>query len=269
MQMQVPKYDENMFFEKRSSYCLLIPIFNEGARYKNQVKKMQQNGIFDMIDVIICDAGSTDGSTEPEFLRETGHRGLLTRKGSGRQSTDVRMGYAWALEQGYEGFITVDGNDKDDTSALPKLIEKLDEGYDYVQGSRYARGGKAINTPLVRYIAHRFISEPIIAFCAGKRITDTTNGFRAYSKKYMTDERVQPFRDIFYGYEYIYYLPARACKLGFRFCEIPVVRSYPASGEVPTKVGGIKGDLYLISILYHLALGHYNPESRYKFKKKI
>ncbi len=268
MTMQLPQYDAQSFFAKRRRYCLLIPIFNEGDRYRHQVQRMQQAGVFRLVDVIICDAGSTDGATDPVFLQDTGHRALLIRRGMGRQSTDMRMGYAWALQQGYEGFIAVDGNDKDDTAALPQFIAKLDAGYDYVQGSRYAPGGQAIRTPLMRYLAHRLVSEPLMFYCARRHITDTTNGFRAYSKKFLTDERVQPFRNIFYGYEYIYYLPARACQLGFKFCELPVTRSYPASGEVPTKVGGLQGYFYMLSILYHLACDHYNPESNYQFKNR-
>lgn len=262
----VPEFIANVFAEKRSKYCLLIPLFNEGNRYLNQVKKMQKNGIFEKVDIIICDAGSTDGTTDPEYLEKTGHRVLLTRKGNGRYSTDMRMGYYWALEEGYEGVISVDGNDKDSTEAVDLFIQKLDEGYDYIQGSRFIKGGKEINTPISRYIAMKLINEPIMSFCAGKHLSDTTNGFRAYSKRFLKDENVLPFRDIFYGYEIIYYLPIRACRMGFNVCEIPVTRAYP-KGEVPSKVGGIRGNIYQMSILYHCIFKHYNPDSTYKFKK--
>ena len=77
------------------------------------------------MDVIICDAGSTDGSTDYEYLINANISTLLVRKGFGKYSTDIRMGYYWAMQNGYEGFITVDGNDKDDTNAVPLFIEKL------------------------------------------------------------------------------------------------------------------------------------------------
>lgn len=263
----VPEYEIDVFGPKKSDYVLLIPLFNEGDRYFSQVKKMQQNGVFDKIDVILCDAGSSDGTTNHDFLKKTGHRALLVRKGKGRYSTDLRMGYDYAISEGYKGFVTVDGNDKDDTSAIDLFIKALDEGFDYIQGSRFIKGGKEINTPFIRYWAMKLINEPVMTFCSRKHLTDTTNGFRAYSLNFLTDERVLPFRDIFWGYELIYYMPVRACRLGFKVKEVPVTRAYPKH-EVPSKVGGFRGNLYQLSILWHIFRKHYNPESKYVFKKR-
>ncbi|MDE7312835.1 MAG: glycosyltransferase family 2 protein [Eubacterium sp.] len=266
MRLSVPQFEETIFFEKQTKYCLLIPLFNEGERYFRQVKKMRKNGLFGKIDVVICDAGSKDGTTDPVFLKKSGHRALLVRSGKGRYSTDIRMGYYWALQQGYEGFITVDGNDKDGTEAVGMFIDALDRGYDYVQGSRFVKGGRGIHTPFVRQAAMKLINEPVMTFCARRHLTDTTNGFRAYSKRFLTDRRVLPFRDIFWGYELIYYLPIKACCLGFKTCEIPVTRVYP-KGKIPSKVGGLRGNLYQMSILYHCLWKHYDPESKYRFKE--
>ena len=98
MDKQIPEFTETVFFEKRNKYVLLIPLFNEGQRYIDQVEKMKANKTFSLVDVVICDAGSTDGTTDTEFLKNSGHRALLTRKGAGRYSTDLRMGYFWALQ---------------------------------------------------------------------------------------------------------------------------------------------------------------------------
>lgn len=266
--IEIPEYEESVFLEKRHKYCLLIPLFNEGERFLSQLKKMHKNRIFEKVDVVICDAGSKDGTTEPTFLENNGITALLVRKGKGRYSTDIRMGYYWALKNKYDGIITVDGNDKDDTSAIDLFIEALDKGYDYVQGSRYIKGGRAIRTPFIRHWALKLINEPVMSWCARKHLTDTTNGFRAYSKKYLMDKRVLPFRNIFYGYELIYYLPVRACRLRFKVKEVPVTRAYPENGEVPTKVGGIKGNIYQMSILYHTLCNHYDPGNEYKLKEK-
>lgn len=268
-EIQVPEFTSQVFREKRTKYCLLIPLFNEGQRYFEQVEKMQKAGVFDLADVIICDAGSKDGTTDPEFLTKTGHRALLTRHGKGRQSTDIRMGYWWAVQEGYEGFITVDGNNKDGVDALHLFIEKLDEGYDYIQGSRFMKGGQAINTPFSRYWALKLINEPVMTFCARRHLTDTTNGFRAYSRKFLLDPRILPFRNVFYGYELIYYLPVRACRLGFKVTEVPVLRAYPGNGEVPSKIGGIRGNIYQLSILWHTILSHYNPGNESKLPKYL
>lgn len=257
--LEMPKYDAYTFKEKRKKHCLLIPVFNEGNHFQNQIKKMKANGAFDLVDVIVCDAGSKDGSTDQELLREAGFTALLVRRGSGRYSTDLRMGYDWALNLGYEGCITVDGNDKDDTGALPMFIEKLDGGYDYIQGSRYMEGGRAINTPFIRHWAIKLIMTPLMSISARKHLTDSSNGFRAYSKKFLLDERVLAFRDSFNLHELVYYLPPRACRLGYKVVEVPVTRAYPDSGEVPSHASMHDNITTLIVILKGL-YGGLNPK---------
>ena len=211
------------------------------------------------LDVIVGDGGSTDGSLEPEFLDECQVRTKLTKTGPGKLSAQMRMAIHYALEQGYEGVIVVDGNDKDDTSAAPLFVQKLDEGYDHIQGSRYVPGGKAINTPAMRHYGVKFIHAPLMTFAARRKCTDTTNGFRGYSKKLLTDPRVKPLRSVFMAYELHYYLQIRAARLGFKVCEVPVTRAYPADGAIPTKISGMRGNIFVLKTLFRAVLGKYNP----------
>ena len=140
------------------------------------------------------------------------------------------------------------------------IIEKLKEGYDLVQGSRFIKGGKAINTPFIRMVSVKLIHAPIISLTAHQRFTDTTNAYRAYSRRYLLDERVQPLRDIFVTYELLAYLSVRATQIGMRACEIPVTRAYPKKGKTPTKISFFKGNSELMSILLKNAKGAYNPK---------
>ena len=142
---------------------------------------------------------------------------------------------------------------------MPRFIKCLNRGYDFVQGSRFVKGGKAINTPFIRYVSVRLIHAPVISVIAGFRFTDTTNAFRAYSKKYLTDPRVQPLRDIFMGYELLAYLSVKASKIGLKVCEIPVRRAYPRKGKTPTKISFLRGNLELLKILFRLSRGEYDP----------
>jgi len=211
---QVPAFDEQELKPRATRYCVCVFVINEGARIRRQLGRMRQQA--GLADIVVADGGSADGSLAEDFLREQGVRTLLTKTGPGRLSAQMRMALAWALDQGYEGVVVVDGNDKDDTSALPLFLEALDQGFDHVQGSRYIPGGKAVNTPLERHLAVQFIHAPLISLAAGARYTDTTNGFRAYSRRLLVDPRVQPFRDVFMAYELHYYLAIRAARLGLR-----------------------------------------------------
>ena len=157
--------------------------------------------------------------------------------------------------------MVVDGNNKDDTSAIPRFVAALDDGFDHVQGSRYVPGGRAINTPALRHWAVKLMHAPLIAWAAGFRYTDTTNGFRAYSRRLLLDDRVQPFREVFQAYELHYHLAIRAARLGFRVVEVPVTRAYPVGAPAPTKISPVRGNWLVMQTLLRAVRGFYNPRS--------
>lgn len=254
----VPDFECEEYSGKKTKYCICIPIINEGERIKKELETAQKHNIDQIADIIICDGGSTDGSTSKEKLTQLGVNTLLVKKGPGKQGAQLRMGLYFALQRGYEGIITIDGNNKDSIEDIPKFIEKLEEGYDLIQGSRFIKGGQAINTPLSRYIAVKLIHAPIISLTAKERFTDTTNAYRAYSKKYLTHPEVAPFRDIFMTYELLAFLSVKASQLGMKTCEIPVRREYPKKGKTPTKISPLKGNMELIKILVKNMRGEYD-----------
>lgn len=255
---EVPDFITTVFKPRKNRFCICIPIINEGRKFQRQIAKM--SSLSNIIDIIVCDGGSTDGSINKSFLEKTGVRTLLTKTGEGKLSAQLRMGYSYALSQGYEGIITIDGNNKDDTSTIPNFIDALDKGFDLIQGSRFIPGGGALNTPLSRLLAIRLIHVPLVSLLSNFHYTDTTNGYRAYSRKLLLDEKVAPLRDIFKTYELLAYLSVRAPRLGFRVQEIPVTRRYPKHAKIPTKISPLKGNSDLLKILFFLACGKYDPK---------
>lgn len=255
----VPNFNVEEYSDKSHDYVLLIPVLNEGARIIRELNRACKVNIDQVVDVVLCDGGSTDGSMDSSVLIPLKVNTLLTKLGPGKQGAQLRMGMYWALNRGYKGIVTIDGNDKDSIEDVPSFIEKLKEGYDFIQGSRFIAGGKAINTPVIRFIAVQLIHAPVISLTAHHRFTDTTNNFRAYSRRYLEDTRVKPFRNIFKTYELLAYLSVRASQLGFRVCEIPVSRKYPSKGKTPTKISFFKGNSDLLKILFLNLVGKYNP----------
>ena len=255
----VPDFISNEFEGKQSKYCLCIPIINEGDRIHKELLRAKEVGIDKLVDIIICDGDSSDGSTNLEILKPLGVNTLLIKKGSGKQGAQLRMGFWFALERGYDGIITIDGNNKDSIESVTIFFEKLEQGFDFIQGSRYIKGGKAINTPLIRHLAVKFIHSPIITFTAKHKFTDTTNAFRAYSRKYLVHPEVQPFRELFKTYELLAYLSVRASQLKLRVSEVPVERAYPKHGKTPTKISFFAGNSNLVKILFNNLKGKYNP----------
>lgn len=257
---QVPAFETLLWRGRQHPYCVVIPVINEGGRIKNLLTRMSVFKIDSFADIIIVDGGTTDGSLALESLQENGVRGLLLKTGPGKLSAQLRCAYAFALDQGYAGIVTIDGNDKDDPEAIPRFIGALKQGVDFVQASRFVSGGVAENTPKSRDFAIRFIHAPMLSLFSGFHWTDTTQGFRAYSRKMLLDPRIALFRDVFMTYELLAYLSYRAPKLGYRCVELPTIRRYP-KGEVPTKISSFKGNLSVFVVLLRACFGNYNPNA--------
>ncbi|WP_223071396.1 glycosyltransferase family 2 protein [Erythrobacter sp. SCSIO 43205] len=255
---QVPSYKEAIYSPKAHKYALVIPVINEGERIRGQLSRIKAAQL--AVDVIIADGGSTDGSLDADFVKPVGVRAVLTKTGPGKLSAQLRMAYAWALREGYEGIVTIDGNGKDGVEAVGDFVAKLEEGFDYVQGSRYLPGGEAENTPLERTIANRLIHAPLLSVAGKRWFTDTTNGFRAYSARYLTHPDVAPFRAEFEVYNLLFYMTVRAGQLGLKVDHVPVIRRYPQDGKVPTKIGGLSSKLALLGETVRAATGGYTPD---------
>jgi dolichol-phosphate mannosyltransferase len=254
---QVPASRENVFAPRSHNFALVIPVINEGDRIRSQLTRIQAEAL--PIDVIVADGGSTDGSLAEDFIRAAGVRAVLTKTGPGKLSAQLRMAYAWCIVQGYDGIVTIDGNGKDGVGAIGLFLDRLAEGFDYVQGSRYARGGSAENTPLERSIGNRMIHAPLLSLAGRHWLTDTTNGFRGYSVRYLLDDNVRPFREVFQKYELLFYLTVRAGQLGYRVCQVPVQRAYPKGEAVPTKITGLNAKADVLRQTLRAALGKFAP----------
>ncbi|SDY20457.1 dolichol-phosphate mannosyltransferase [Collimonas sp. OK242] len=257
---QIPTFETRLWLGRQHPWCVVIPVINEGERIKSLLSRMAALKIDGIADIIIVDGGSTDGSLELESLQQNGVRGLQVKTGPGKLSAQLRCAYAFALDQGYKGIVTIDGNDKDDPEAIPRFIEALKQGVDFVQASRFIVGGVAENTPKSRDFAIRFIHAPMLGLFSGYQWTDTTQGFRAYSRKILLDARIAPFRNVFITYELLAYLSYRGPKLGHRCLELPTIRRYP-KGVVPTKISAFKGNLSVLTVLFRACFGTYNPKN--------
>lgn len=256
---EVPHFCVQQYRPRSNRYCLVIPVINEGERIQRQLTDMAEQGHMGIADVIIADGGSDDGSISADFLNSLGVCALLIKTGPGKLSAQLRMAYAFALEQGYSGVITIDGNGKDGVETIPEFVAALDRDVDYAQASRFLPGGKGVNTPLSRWLAVRLIHAPVLSMAAGKWLTDTTQGYRAYSARYLLNPEVRPFRSIFMNYELLAYLTVRASQLSMNVVEIPTVRTYPPSGNIPTKISVLGGNLELLSTLLSTVLRRYHP----------
>lgn len=260
MTKELPDFSYREFFPKKKKVVLLIPTWNEGQRIQNELKTIKQHHIVEVVDIILMDGNTTDGSINDDFLQDIGVRGvlLITAKGQGNA---YRAGFAKAVEDEYEYVVTVDGNNKDNVEIIPQFIRLLEQGYDFVQGSRFMEGGYHENTPKARELAIKYFSNPLLSLISGYEYTETMSAFRGFNINILKDERLQIFRDVFQTWELQWYLSSRIPKLGYKVIEIPQSRVYPASGPIPTKINWL-GNFRVMIQLLKVALGFYSPRKK-------
>ncbi len=251
----VPANEVVVLRPKTSGHAVIVPVWNEGERFERQLRAMAP--YTRVCDIIVSDAPSTDGSTDLPKLRDADVHARISLTEPGGLSASLRAALAYALAAGFEGVILIDGNGKDDPEGLHLFTQHLAAGADYAQGSRYLRGGRAVNTPLYRTVLIRFFHAPVFSLLCRRWFTDTTIGFRAFSARFLLDQRVRPFRRVFEYYDLYFYLAWAACHYGFRVTDVPVTRSYPASGPIPTKITLLRGNWRMLRPLLMILFRRY------------
>ena len=251
---EIPEY--KLVFEKPKlgNYALVIPVINEGKRIRSLLTKIQDLNLKNL-DIILVVGGSTDNSLSN--IENTEVNTLILKLGKGKLGSQLRCAYDFCLKRKYYGVVTIDGNDKDDPISIPIFIDKLKQGYDFVQASRFIPGGEEINTPLFRKLAIKFIHAPLLSLSSGFHWTDTTQGFRGYSVSLLESEKIDIFRDCFESYELLFYISREAPRQGFKCLEVPTKRVYPL-GKVPTKITCFSGNYLVLKTLLKVILGCYN-----------
>lgn len=223
---------------------------NEGDKIRRVLRKFNQ---YDLYDVLVIDDGSTDQAlrdlpaSEPVTVIRHPHQ-----RGAGYC---VREILEYAKNNGYEAVFFASGNDKDDPADIAKLKAAIEQGHDFVQGSRYCKGGQFGQMPFYRTIATRFLHPFLFMLVTGRHLTDTTNGFRAVRMSLLNDSRINLRQDWLDQYELEPYLFFKAVRLGYRVTEVPVTKIYPPKAEGYTKMRPFSGWWSILRPLVYLGLG--------------
>jgi dolichol-phosphate mannosyltransferase len=158
-------------------------------------------------ETVFVDDGSTDGT-----------HAALTRLHAARENVVVvrlrrNFGKAAALAAGFaqargDVIVTIDGDLQDDPAEIPKLLAKLDEGFDLVSGWKTRR-----RDPLRRRVPSR-IFNTVTGWVSGVKLHDMNCGLKAYRAEVVRGLRL-------YG-ELHRFIPVLAHHRGYRIGEVPV-----------------------------------------------
>ena len=232
------------------SVIAMAPVLDEEQKIGAVVRRTPR----DVVDeVLVIDDGCTDRS--PEVARELG-ASVLAMGSTVGVGAALRAGYAYAVRGGYDVAVVMAGNNKDSPEEIPLLLDPIADGRaDFVQGSRWLkRGANFGEMPLYRRIATR-VHPVLFSLAARRRVTESTNGFRAVRRQVLTDARLNLDQRWLDEYELEPYLYLRAIQLGYRTAEVPVTKVYPPRQLGQTKMKPVTGWWSILRPIVYLGLG--------------
>jgi dolichol-phosphate mannosyltransferase len=187
---------------------VVVPVYNPGRDIDDCIRTLLDQSLPDEdYEVVFVDDGSTDGTFA-----------ALTRLHAAHDDVRVvrlrrNFGKAAALQAGFEEtagdvVVTIDGDGQDDPAEIPRLLAKLDEGFDLVSGWKTRR-----RDPVTRRALSR-IFNAVTGRLSGLRLHDLNCGLKAYRAEVVRGLRI-------YG-ELHRFIPVLAHYRGFRVAELPV-----------------------------------------------
>jgi glycosyltransferase involved in cell wall biosynthesis len=229
---------------------VVVPLLNEEhsleALYSEIAAALESHGY--EFEVVFVDDGSTDGSMS-----------VLTRMHDELPNVVVvhfrrNFGKAAALQAGFiqargDVVVTIDADLQDDPAEIPKLLAKLDEGFDLVSGWKARR-----NDPYLRRLFSRIFNWAT-AVISGVHLHDVNCGLKAYRAEVLQGMRL-------YG-ELHRFIPILAAYRGFRVAEIPVnhrARQHGRSRYGPERY--LRGFFDLLSVTF---MGRYRHRPLHLF----
>jgi hypothetical protein len=116
------------------------------------------------------------------------------------------------------------GDESDRAEDIPRMVEKLETGYDVVAGSRYMQGGQTVGMTSKQQVSHAY--SLLVRAVGGLEIHDVSNAFKAYRRAVVETVRTEAE-----SFDISVELTIKAAQAGFRVGEIPTTWTNRAIGS--------------------------------------
>ncbi|HWG95232.1 MAG TPA: glycosyltransferase family 2 protein [Mycobacteriales bacterium] len=221
---------------------VVVPAFNEQECLPGVLAELA--AALPQADVLVVDDASTDRTRQAALGAGVRVLSLPINLGVGGA---MRAGYRYALRFGYDVVLQVDGDGQHDPRDAPALLAALDDGADVVIGARFAGTGEYdVRGP--RRWAMRLLASSL-SRRTGTRLTDTTSGFRACSRRAVAlFARHYPAEYLGDTVEAL----VLASRSGLRVAQVPVTMRPRAGGrpsQSPLRAGAYLGRAALALVL--------------------
>lgn len=222
-----------------TSVRIIVPTFNERQNIKELIPKIFEYSTENKIDVeiIVVDDNSSDGTGEViKDLMKKYPITLIERKSKLGIGSAYIAGFKTVLKNPDSDLIcTMDADLSHNPCHLPNFLEKIEEGYDVVLGSRYIKGGGVSwsGWRLVLSKGANLFAKTML----GLNVHDLTTGYRCYRTEALKSIELDAIKSEGYSFlEEILYL----CKQkGFKVGETPIFFEDRRDGESKLSRGEI------------------------------
>jgi glycosyltransferase involved in cell wall biosynthesis len=201
-----------------SSVSVIIPAHNEAPTIADVAQACVANTP-GLLEVIVVDDGSTDGTAE-----------VAAAAGADVVRLPRNQGKGVALQRGIdhargEILIFIDADGQDDPTEIPAMLAAFQPGVDIVLGSRFMGRFRPGAITRLNYLGTRFITA-VVNLLFGIHVTDPLAGFRAVRAKVFQFVRIEAR-----GYDIEVDVLLRIVRLGGGVREVPAQRSARPHGE--------------------------------------
>jgi dolichol-phosphate mannosyltransferase len=235
---------------KKHCIAAIASAYNEEQKIGQVVARTPR----DIVDhLLVIDDGSTDATAE---VARSGGADVLSMGYVAGVGAALRAGLREVKARGADIAVIMAGNNKDNPAEIPRLLDPIvDEGCDLVMGSRFlAGGGYGGDMPGYRKIATR-VHPWLMSLATGKKLTETTNGFRAIRLSCLDDPRIDLDQVWLDGYALEVYLLYKTIVLDYKHTEVPCTKIYPPRKVGNTKMKPVVGWWDILRPVFLLGLG--------------
>jgi glycosyltransferase involved in cell wall biosynthesis len=219
---------------------IVVPLFNEEANVRPLYDAVRSAlGDSDSWELLLVDDGSVDGTADAarRVARDDGRVRLVRLARNYGQTAAMQAGFDHARGS---VVVSMDGDLQNDPQDIPRLVSRLEEGYDLVAGYRVRRKDALLSRRVPSWAANR-----LIRWVTGVDIRDNGCSLKAYRRDLL--DRVRLYSDMHR------FLPAVAAGTGgARITEIPVrhhPRRFGESKYGPSRIAKVSADILTIMMI--------------------
>jgi len=194
---------------------VIIPAYNEEENITDVINKIEE-ALDIPHELVVVNDHSID--TTAQLVTR------LTRKYNNIRLVENKLprGFANALKTGFSNVATdivvpVMADLCDDLSTIKKMLQKINDGYDVICGSRYINGGRRYGGSKLKGFFSSFVGRSL-CFLLGLPAHDIANAFKMYRKNVIDSIDIKSK-----GFEISMEIPLKAYYLGFKITEVPTV----------------------------------------------